>query len=63
MYTAQKIEVNGAIGSVVRCASLRQLSAWAPANGHAIVTGHKAKAAANSGAPVRLLASDGRVRF
>lgn len=63
MYTAQRIEANGQTSSVVRCASLKQLREWAPANGHEIIKGSKAQDAANSGAPVRLLASDGRVRF
>jgi hypothetical protein len=62
-YTAARKEQNGSISSVVRCASLKQLREWSASNGHQIMTGRDAKRAVISGACVRLLGSDGRVRF
>lgn len=63
MFTTQRTESNGQISSVVRCASLKQLREWSLSNGHAIVIGQKAKKAIESGACVRLLGADGRMKF
>jgi len=63
MYTAHRTENNSKISSVVRCASLKQLREWCLNNGHVIVTGRQVKKSMDSGACVRLLDSDGRVRF
>ena len=63
MYTAHRTENNGQISSVVRCASLKQLREWCLNNGHVIVTGKQVKKSMDSGACVRLLGSDGRVKF
>ncbi len=63
MFTSHRIENNGQISSVVRCASLKQLREWCLNNGHGVVTGGQVKKSMNSGACVRLLGSDGRVKF
>jgi hypothetical protein len=63
MFTSHRIENNGQISSVVRCASLKQLREWCLTNGHVIVIGKQAKKSMDSGACVRLLGSDGRVKF
>lgn len=62
-YTSIRTEGNGATSSVVRCASLAQLRAWAACNGHAVVKGYAVTQALRSGACVRMLDCNGRVSF
>ena len=63
MFTTQRIEPDGHISSVVRFHSLAHARGWAVMNGHAVVKGYAARKAMSSGAVVRIMGNDGRVRF
>lgn len=63
MFTAARTENNGQISSVVRFYTISQAREFCASNGHKLVTGYAAKAAMRAGAPVRLMHSDGKVRF